>query len=88
MKKHNQSLKAQCERLLKQLQQGPLTTIQARHSLDILGVAPRVFELRHHYGHNIETQWIESDNPGGGRHRVALYVLRPGKWKRRGITNE
>ncbi len=75
------SVQSQRERLLAWLQKRPITTIEARHNLDILGVAPRIYELRHEFGHNIKTHWIDGDNPGGGRHRIAMYVLFPGRYK-------
>ena len=81
MKHYDNSYQAQRRRLLERLRQKPCTTVEARHSLDILGVAPRIYELRHHYGYNIHTHWTRDDNPGGGRHRVAQYVLKPGKWQ-------
>ncbi|MDR3477642.1 MAG: helix-turn-helix domain-containing protein [Gammaproteobacteria bacterium] len=80
MKKLNNTIKTQRLRLLRRLQEGPCTTTEARHKLDILGVAPRVHELRYQYGFNIKTLWTDDHNPGGGRHRVAKYVLMQGKW--------
>ena len=78
-KKYSNSASAQRERLQKRLQAGPCSTLQARHELDILGVAPRIFELRYDYGLNIKTHWIYGKNPGGKSHRVAQYVLFSGK---------
>ena len=86
MAKQENSAKNQRNRLLAALRNGPLTTLEIRHQLDILGVAPRVFELRHNLGHNIETHWAHDNNPGGGSHSVASYVLKVGKWK--GGNNE
>ena len=80
MKKLAQSTKAQCERLLKKLQEKPCTTLEIRHQLDILGVAPRIFELRHNDGHNIKTSWSTDINPGGKQHRFANYVLLSGHY--------
>lgn len=79
MRKH--SLKAQRARLLERLQQKPCTTLEARHELDILGVAPRVYELRHYHSFNIKKEWTSDYNPGGGRHRIARYILMPGKFQ-------
>lgn len=79
MSKH--SAKAQRVRLIKRLREKPCTTVEARHELDILGVAPRIYELRHHDGFNIHTHWTDGDNPGGGRHRIAKYILKAGKWQ-------
>lgn len=77
---------AQRARLLKRLQEKPCTTMDARHELDIVSPAPRVFELRHVYGYNIQTHWSTEYNPGGSKHRVAKYVLLPGHWE--GASNE
>jgi len=76
MKSH--STEAQCERLLKRLREKPCSTIEARHELDIVSPAPRIFELQHHHDHNIQTFWSTELNPGGERHRVANYVLLSG----------
>jgi len=75
------STKTQRSRLLKRLQKKSCTTVEARHELDILGVAPRIYELRHHYGYNIQRSWVYGENPGGSRHRIAKYSLMPGKWQ-------
>lgn len=77
-------LNAQRTRLLDALQSSGvdgITTIQARHELNILAPAPRVFELRHDYGKNIKTVWTQGMTPEGYSHRIARYVLLPGKWK-------
>lgn len=84
----NQSLHSQRMRLLEQLRIKPISTIEARHELDILGVGPRIFELRHHFGYNIVTQRIEAKNPGGGKHKkIALYVLMSDKYEKGGKAN-
>lgn len=77
---NNHSIEAQRQRLLHWLQQRLCTTMEARHELDILGVAPRVHELRR-LGYNIKTLWAKDQNPGGKKHRVAQYVLMSGKWQ-------
>jgi len=76
------SVIAQRKRLLERLHKQPCTTIQARHELDVLQPAPRVFELRHNHGYNIVTHWCYEKNPGGGSHRIARYTLLPGTWDR------
>jgi len=76
-----QCTEAQRALLLKRLQEKPCTTVEARHELDIIAPAARIFELRHHHGHNIQTFWTTALNPGGRNHRVAKYVLLPGKYK-------
>lgn len=80
-KSYSSSLTAQRSRLLKRLEVAPVTTIQARHELDILAPAPRIYELRHNYGHNIQTHWQVEETPEGKPHRVALYVLLSGKYR-------
>ena len=77
----DQNRKSQQQRLLAKLREKTLTTVEARHELDILEVAARIAELRHDYGYNIHTHWSNGDNPGGGRHRIAKYVLLPGKYE-------
>lgn len=81
MKKLPINAKAQRERLLKRLHMGPITTIEARHEEDVLAVAPRIYELRHNEGLNIITLWTTALNPGGQTHRVAQYILMPGKYE-------
>ncbi|MDP1679699.1 MAG: helix-turn-helix domain-containing protein [Candidatus Nitrotoga sp.] len=72
------SSQAQRQRLLAWLQEnGSIDTIRARHELDILGVGPRIFELRHRFKHNIVTCWTKQFTAAGIAHRVALYVLLP-----------
>ena len=78
---HSNSLIVQRARLLRRLKIEPVTTIQARHELDILAPAPRIYELRHKFGHNILTYWQVEETPEGKPHRVALYVLLSGKYK-------
>ncbi len=75
------SSESQRARLLEWLKKRPISTIEARHRLDILGVAPRIFELRHWFGYNIKTHFVNDSNPGGGRHRVGHYILFPGLWQ-------
>lgn len=77
----NNSLQAQRSRLLERLRKKEASTLELRHELDILAVAPRVHELRHQFGFNIQTHWTNDNNPGGGCHRVAKYVLFSGKYK-------
>jgi len=78
---HSNILIAQRARLLRRLKIEPVTTIQARHELDILAPAPRIYELRHQLGHNIQTYWQVEETPEGKAHRVALYVLLSGKYR-------
>jgi len=64
----------QRQRLLAALKQSPKSTIELRRDLDILGVAPRVLELRR-AGYDIITDWRQEPTDCGRLHRVALYVL-------------
>ncbi len=80
---HHNSTAAQRDRLEEALRAGPVSTIRARKELDILAPAPRVFELRHDYGLNIQTHWKTEPTSCGKNHRVAEYVLFPGKWNGR-----
>lgn len=88
MSKGNKSIstsaKAQRERLEAALRESGgdgVTTIRAREELDIMAPAPRIFELRHNEGKNIQTIWETDENAQGNKHRVARYVLLSGKWK-------
>jgi len=71
------SLVAQRKRVLKALEEsaGGLTTIELREQHDCMSPAPRIFELRHHYGKRIETNYSYDFNAQGNGHRVARYVL-------------
>lgn len=76
---NSNSLPDQRQRLLTWLTEKPITTIEARHYLNILAPAPRVYELRHNFDHNILTFWTDDITPEGRKHRVARYVLMPKK---------
>ena len=69
------SVEAQARRLLQALRDGPVSTITAAHSLDIVHPPSTVRYLRRH-GFVIETQWTYLST-GSGRppYRVGLYVL-------------
>jgi hypothetical protein len=72
---HSNTVSAQRARLLAALKHGPVSTIKARHELDIIAPAPRVHELRHREGLKIITLWRTEATPEGCSHRVAEYVL-------------
>jgi hypothetical protein len=74
----DQSAAGQRFRLLQALRAGPVSTIEARHRLDILMPAARVHELRHRDGHNIFTHWVHEKTAAGLLHKVAKYVLLAG----------
>lgn len=74
----------QRKRLLDALaERGPLgvTTIYAREELDVMAPAPRIFELRHNYGYNIQLIREPDTNAQGYTHICGRYVLMPGKWE-------
>ncbi len=75
---------SQQQRLLNWLREKSITTIQARHELNILMPGARVYDLRHKFGHNIQTVWVEDCTPEGKKHRVARYFLKSGKWTSEG----
>lgn len=68
------SAQAQRERLLKALHIRSMNTLEIRTELDILGVAPRIFELRKR-GHKILTHWRYVPTDCGIIHRIGLYQL-------------
>lgn len=75
---NSNSAHAQRQRLLERLRISPIDTVTARHELDILCPAARVFESRKR-GHKIETVWIDRQTDCGKVHRVALYVFKAGE---------
>lgn len=76
---HSNSLASQRQRLLKHLQQNrSITTLEARHKLDIMHPSGRVKELKED-GHYIVTNWRIDTTPEGKTHRVAEYILTPKK---------
>lgn len=79
--KYDTKLAAQRARLLVWLRERPISTVEARKYLDILAPAPRIYELRHDENFNILTHWCDEATDQGVTHRVARYVLHPGKYK-------
>ena len=71
------STQSQRNRLLDALKKGPVTTLSARQTLDVMHPAARAQELRER-GHSIITVWSHDFTSEGNRHRVAKYVLMPG----------
>ena len=65
---------AQRQRLLEALKRGPVTTLEARESLNVYHPAARVLELRD-AGNRIVTAWVTAPDAWGRPHRVARYVL-------------
>jgi len=72
------SAEAQRARILQFLKSGkPLTTLQARHHLNVMHPAARVMELRKR-GYKIITCRRKDADTAGREHSVAEYVLMPG----------
>lgn len=80
------SLPAQRQRLLSWLRVKPITTIEARHELNILAPAARIFDLRYSHQLNILTFWDHGFTPEGKKHRIAKYVLLSGEFQ--GVGHE
>ncbi|WP_417500576.1 helix-turn-helix domain-containing protein [Marinobacter sp.] len=71
------SAAAQRTRILEYLKNHrALTTLQARHLLNVMHPAARVMELRDR-GYKIITNWRKDADSAGRLHRVAEYVLMP-----------
>lgn len=70
-------VEAQRDRVLTALQEGPLSTVEARRWLDVMHPAMRVLELRN-LGADIDTVWSVEPTECGRLHRMARYVLRAG----------
>ena len=68
------SADAQRARLLHRLRQGPITTVEARHELDILHPPGRALELRRR-GFIIGTEFVDDTNSNGKIHNVGRYTL-------------
>ncbi len=64
----------QRQKLLAALRKSPMSTLEIRRELDILGVAPRIFELKAR-GYKIITHWVHEATDSGNIHKIALYVL-------------
>lgn len=72
---NNTTIAAQRSRILNHLRNsGPLTTLEARNSLDVMHPAARVMELRQQ-GFNIVTHRRTDYTDQGDPHVVAQYVL-------------
>ncbi len=73
---HSNSAQDQRKRLLDYLRtHGSIDTITARRELDILMPAARLHELRHKFGHRIDTVRTKQPTECGKLHTVAKYVL-------------
>ena len=73
--KYSNDAAAQRSRVLDFLRcHGSLSTLDARHLIDVMHPAARVMELRR-FGHEIATVWSQETTPEGHRHCVARYHL-------------
>ncbi|WP_338053182.1 helix-turn-helix domain-containing protein [Pseudomonas weihenstephanensis] len=71
----NHSTAAQAKRLVQALRAGPVSSIDAARSLDIVHPPSSVRWLRNN-GYSIKTEWTyKTTEPGRRPHRVGLYVL-------------
>lgn len=70
-------VEVQRDRVLTALQEGPLSTVEARRWLDVMHPAMRVLELRA-IGLRIDTVWSLEPTECGRLHRMGRYVLRVG----------
>lgn len=87
MNKLPNSAEAQRKRALDHLKKhGSITTIEMRRDLDILMPAARIHELRHKFGHPIETVRCIQATECGKLHRVARYIYRAKSGSNRGMT--
>lgn len=75
---HGNGSEAQRSRVIRRLRRGPATTIDLRREEDVMMPAARIHELRHKFGLSIDLVWVDACTDAGRRHRVGLYVLRPG----------
>ncbi len=66
------STETQRQRVLEALRKAPITTLEARNELYIMGIAARIFELKA-VGHNIVTHMVPVYD--GGKKKIANYVL-------------
>lgn len=69
------SVEAQRARVLAALREGPITTMELRNQHDVYSPPPRIFELRHRFGFQIQTEWRWDVDPEGRRHKVGRYTL-------------
>ena len=65
----------QRQRILQRLRLAPATTIELHEELDVLAPAPRIFELRHNYGYEIDSIRVTDETKPGHKHSVAQYAL-------------
>jgi len=64
--------------ILEALRTGSKDTVTLRAEYGIMSPAPRIFELRHRFGYDIDRVNITRFTDDGIKHnRVALYILKP-----------
>ena len=73
-RQENSSASQKTRVLARLMSKGSLTTLAARHELDVLHPAGRIKELREQ-GHAILTFWRTETTNQGRPHRVAEYFL-------------
>lgn len=77
------SIVSQRQRIISALREWTegLTTIDFVERFNVMRPGARICELRHKFDFNIITVWTVSENAQGYKHRVARYVLLPGKYQ-------
>jgi hypothetical protein len=76
--RNDTSTENQRQIILEALRTGPKDTIALRGNYGVLMPAPRIGELKHRFGYNIETVRVTRHTQDGVLHsRIALYVLHP-----------
>ena len=79
----NTSTKTQRRCIERALRIAPCNTMFFREVLGICSPAPRIFELRHDQGLNVNSRFITVEDATGIEHKkVALYSLHAGTWTR------
>lgn len=67
---------AQRTRILTAMQEhGSVTTFEAIRFLDCYDPRPRIWELRHLFGHKIKTHMRAEPTESGELHRIGVYIL-------------
>lgn len=65
----------QADRLMRALCSGPCTTFEARHYLEIMSPASRVYSLIHDDGCEIQMRLVKQESARGVEHTIAQYQL-------------
>ncbi|MES2000350.1 MAG: helix-turn-helix domain-containing protein [Pseudomonadota bacterium] len=78
LNRNDTSTENQRQIILEALRAGSQDTVTLRAEYGIMSPAPRIFELRHKFGYDIDRVNITRFTDDGVKHcRVALYILKP-----------